>query len=89
MTKMKTTLDDNQAPVDHSPTINCIALGHSCEGDLESFIGDLELRLYPIAGGWRVSTRVEPTDAKFDDFATRETAIAFLGNAVAEVMASL
>jgi len=51
--------------------------------------GALEIQLYPTGEGWRVETTVEPADPQSNDFTTRQAAVAFFKNAVAEAMASL
>jgi hypothetical protein len=67
--------------------INAISVVHILELDLIG--GALEIQLYPTGAGWRVETTVEPAEPQFDNFTTRQAAVAFFKNAVTEAIANL
>jgi hypothetical protein len=57
--------------------------------ELDLMGGALEIQLYPTGEGWRVETTVEPAEPQFDNFTTRQAAVAFFKNAVAEALVNL
>jgi hypothetical protein len=57
--------------------------------ELDLTEGALEIQLYPTLEGWRVETTIEPADPQFNNFTTRQAAVAFFKHAVAEALANL